>query len=266
MFIYKITIHPINQVYIGLDTKDSNKLYRWYDHLRTIKRCEPKTKLHMALKEYGPENASIDIIHNNVDTLFELICLEIFYISHYDSYRNGLNSSQGGDCWGHKDLHLLTEEELQFIKANLSSAFTDYNNNVKWANKTKEERLAMIREKMFLTPEAIAKRTETLKAWYAADPSRKQEKLDGLAKWRTDNPEKSKEICRRNGAKSAEVTNRPIKVEFPDGSVTIFNSQQEFKRQHNKDTQYLVKQTALGLDVKGYRAWKLDKDDLNEAT
>ena len=262
MFIYKITIQPKNLIYIGLDTKSSSKLYRWREHLRNSKKPSPKTKLVKALQEHGVENASVEVIHDNVGSLLELICLEIFYIDYYNSYRMGLNSSKGGDCWNHKDLQLLSEDEIKFIKSNLSSRFSEYNNNVKWANKTKEERLAMIREKMFLTPESIAKRTESLKEWYASDPQRKQDKLDGWARWREDNREKSKEICRINGAKSAEVVNIPLKVEFPDGSIKIFKSQQEFKRQHKMDCQYIVKQTKLGLNVKGYRAWKLNREDL----
>ncbi len=262
MFIYKITVQPNNLIYIGLDTKSSNKLYRWREHLRNSKKPNPKTKLLKAIQEHGVENTSVEVIHDNVGSLLELICLEIFYIDYYDSYRKGLNSSKGGDCWNHKDLHLLSEDEIKFIKSNLSSRFSEYNNNIKWANKTKEERLAMIREKMFLTPESIVKRTESLKEWYAADPQRKQDKLDGWARWREDNREKSQEICRTNGAKAADVVNRPLKVEFPDGSIKIFKSQQEFKRQHKMDCQYMVKQTALGLNVKGYRAWKLNKEDL----
>lgn len=186
------------------------------------------------------------------------------YIEQYDSYRNGLNSSKGGDGWGHHQLYLLSEEELRLLKENFGKTLTDYNNNVKWANTTKEERLAMIRESMFLTPESIAKRTESLKAWYEADPSRKATKLQAWKKWREDNPEKSKENCRKNGAKSADVTGKPIKVEFPDNSIRYFKNQQAFKRETGKTARYLIKQTLLGLDVNGYKAWFINKQDIDK--
>lgn len=260
MFIYKITVHPINQVYIGLDTKESNKLSRWKKHLQECQKKQ-ETKLQKALYKYGEANSSIEVIHDNVASIFELACLEIFYIEKYDSYRNGLNSTRGGDAWNHKDIRLLSEEEIQTIKVVLGHRFSEYNKNVKWANMTKEERLDMIREKMFLTPEAIAKRTETLKKWYAEDPSRKAEKLAALKKWRDENPEKSKETCRKNGAKAIEVISKPIKVEFPDGTTKVYMNQEVFNRETGKYAQYMLKQTALGLSVKGYRAWFIDKDD-----
>ena len=43
MFIYKITVVPLNQVYIGLDTKPSYKLSRWKTH-QEIANKNPKTK------------------------------------------------------------------------------------------------------------------------------------------------------------------------------------------------------------------------------
>ena len=118
MYIYKITVLPINQVYIGLDTGDSKKLKRWKQHLNDCQKKQD-TKLQKALYHYGVNQSKIEVIHDNVQSIFDLLNLEIMYIQQYDSYKNGLNSTPGGDGWGHKDLLLLSEQEMELLKCHL---------------------------------------------------------------------------------------------------------------------------------------------------
>jgi len=92
MFIYKVTNLTNNKIYIGktIHTLETRKL----QHIRESKK--PTFKFHRALKKYGIDNFSWEVIFecNNEDDLNNK---EVEFIQIFDSYNNGYNMTLGGD-------------------------------------------------------------------------------------------------------------------------------------------------------------------------
>ena len=88
--IYKISF-PSKKVYIG-QTYDIKK--RWREHLTdTIKE---DFKISRALRKYKTTIDCFEVIEDNILTQEEANAREIYWISFYDSYKNGYNSTIGG--------------------------------------------------------------------------------------------------------------------------------------------------------------------------
>lgn len=105
--IYIITNSINNKVYIG-QTIQSLKS-RWYEHCR--KACsENEANMHIkrAILKYGKENFIIRELEKcNIEELDER---EIYYISLYNSYIEGYNTTKGGKS-GAKPLKLDREQQ-----------------------------------------------------------------------------------------------------------------------------------------------------------
>ena len=89
MYIYKITVLPLNKVYIGFDTKPSYKLSRRTVYIKEPRKLLPITKLHKAMKLYGIDNCIIKIEQDNILTIGQLALSEIKLVKQYNSYQNG---------------------------------------------------------------------------------------------------------------------------------------------------------------------------------
>lgn len=251
MFIYKITVIPLNQVYIGLDTKPSYKLSRWKTHCKeALIKCQ--TKLHKAIKNYGIKNCSIEIVEDNFTSLGKLALAEIEYIKKFNSLKNGLNSTPGGDGLGKHDLYQLSEEEISKIKLALGESFRDYNKNVKWANTSEEDRKNLT--KHLHTEEIYKKKSETLKKFYKKNPSVAKDKVIGIKKWQQENQTEMKEKNKINSLKGAAKISKKLKVELETGEVLYFTSKSEFQRQTGQWAKTVLEKTALGIFHNGYKA------------
>lgn len=254
MFIYKITVIPLNQVYIGLDTKPSYKLSRWKEHCKESQgRC--KTKLHKAMAQYGIENCTIEVIKDKFDCIGKLALAEIEFIKKFDSYNNGLNSTPGGDGLGKHELYLLTDEEISKIKLALGDNFRNYNKNVKWANTSSEDRKHMT--KHLNSPEIIKTRTETLRKFYKSNPDAKKHKGIKIKEWQVQNLEKVKEQNRINSAKGVAKVSKKLKVELETGEVLYYPSKSEFQRKTGQWAKTVIDKTKLGIFYNGYKAWEI---------
>lgn len=254
MFIYKITVVPLNQVYIGLDTKSAYKLSRWNKHQEEAKsRC--RTKLHSAMNKYGIENCTIEIIEDGFDSIGKLALAEINYIKQYDSYRNGLNSTPGGDGLGRHDLASLSSIEIAQIRVALSENFSEYNKNIKWANTTPSERKELTSH--LHNAQVYKKKSDTLKKFYEAHPDIKKDKGTSIKQWQIENKEQMKENNRINSLKGAAKVSKKIVVEKEDGTVLNFNSKSEFNRRTGLWANTIIKKTKDGSFYGGYRI----KDD-----
>ena len=90
--IYKITNKINNQSYIG-QSVDIEK--RKKEHLRNISDYNLNNSIYQALRKYGQENFSFEVLEEcNKE---ELNDKEVYWISFYDSYNNGYNMTPGGD-------------------------------------------------------------------------------------------------------------------------------------------------------------------------
>lgn len=250
MFIYKITVIPLNQVYIGLDTEPVYKKARWKDHCRECKK-ETKRKLHLAMKVYGINQCNYEVVEDGFTSMGSLALAEIKYIEEYDSYKNGLNSSRGGDGLGHKNWNLLTEEEILTIKTKLGEHFKEYNKK-KWNDTTPEQRKNMV--KNAFTPEVNKKRAESLKEFYKANPQSIDNKVSKILEWQKNNKELHRAIAKSNGAKGAAKVSKRLEIEKEDGTILFFNSKSEFQRQTGQWAATILKKTKNGEFHNGYKA------------
>lgn len=91
--VYKITNKVNNKVYIG-------KTYigyqnRWKGHTIDAYRNDKDTKLYRAIRKYGEESFTIELLGRYESGVLEQ--KEREYIKEYDSFHNGYNSTIGGD-------------------------------------------------------------------------------------------------------------------------------------------------------------------------
>lgn len=93
--VYKITNKINNKVYIGITSKGISA--RWKEHLWNAEHGCP-FKLHNALRKYGKENFTIELI-DFCNSWEELTEKEKYYIAQYKSTEDefGYNLTEGGD-------------------------------------------------------------------------------------------------------------------------------------------------------------------------
>jgi len=104
MLIYKITNKINNKCYIGQTIKTAEE--RWKEHKRNINinhpNCINKT-LYKAMRKYGIENFTFEVLQDNIETYEQLDKAEIYWIDYYNSFVKGYNETFGGQQY-HKML------------------------------------------------------------------------------------------------------------------------------------------------------------------
>jgi len=104
--IYKATNIINNKVYVGFTSLAPEE--RVSAHLKNVKTID--TKFYNAIKKYGKENFLWEIIYQSLDYEHTLKVMENYFIIEYDSFKNGYNSTLGGEgCPGRRD----TPEQIQ---------------------------------------------------------------------------------------------------------------------------------------------------------
>jgi len=253
MFIYKITVVPLNQIYIGLDTKPEYKKSRWKTHCKES-IADPKGKLHIAINKYGKENCVYEVLENGFTSTSQLALAEISYIKEYNSYYNGLNSTPGGDGLNN-DLTTFSEDEVKLIREALGEKWRVFNQQ-KWADTTEEQRKEMMRH--CHTVEANLNRAETLKNYYDSVPGAKEKHSSGIKQWQKENPELANKFRIQNGLKGAEKTSKKVTVLRDDGNIEVYNSVSEFQR---KTGQWMTSIRAKSAKDEFHNGYKLKDNE-----
>lgn len=96
MWIYKITNLVNGKCYIGITT---NLEYRWHCH-KTAPSCPSlKSPLYSAMRKYGIDNFSFEIVEEGIQDIITLGEKERYYIKKYHSHisENGYNLTWGGE-------------------------------------------------------------------------------------------------------------------------------------------------------------------------
>lgn len=94
MVVYQVQNNVNDKRYIGLTTMGIEE--RWKCHIRDMKKHKD-IKFYRAMNKYGAENFTISILEDGIKDLETLNEREIHWIKYYDSYRNGYNSTTGGE-------------------------------------------------------------------------------------------------------------------------------------------------------------------------
>lgn len=104
MLIYKITNKINNKCYIGQTIKTAEQ--RWKEHQTHAfgsHENDRKKILYRAIRKYGIENFTFEVIQDNIQTQEQLDKAEIYWIDYYNSFIDGYNATFGGQKY-HKIL------------------------------------------------------------------------------------------------------------------------------------------------------------------
>ena len=254
MFIYKITVLPLNKIYIGLDTRKPYKQSRWKSHCRDSVH-DPKGKLHQAMHQYGIDNCTYEIVEDNFNSVASLALAEIKFIADYNSYNDGLNGTLGGDGLGKHDLTKFTDDEIIAIRAALGLKWKLYN-AAKWKNTSPIQRESMMQH--LSAPAVIDKRIVTQKLYYAANPDAKEKHSAGLIKYMTENKDSHAANARKNGYKSITKCAKQLTVQKEDGTEIIYASIASFTRETGIIFATLKSKSSETQYFSGYKIIKIE--------
>ena len=110
--VYKITNQLTNKVYIGWSSKPVD--IRWAEHVSDALKNRDNRKFYNAIRKYGPNVWNTEVICE-VESKDEAKSKEIEYITEYNSYYDGYNSTFGGD--GNNGIIMSPESNLARSKA-----------------------------------------------------------------------------------------------------------------------------------------------------
>lgn len=113
-FIYKVTNNQDGKIYIGQTSGTVEK--RLLEHFQESTTNNKNRPFHKAIREYGKENFSVDIIEQVDDSL--LNDREKYWIQYFHSYMgddnsNGYNATRGGDGSLTYDYRIIVKDYLQ---------------------------------------------------------------------------------------------------------------------------------------------------------
>ena len=92
--VYKITNNINGKVYVGKSKRLPS--IRWAEHQRYAREANRTNLIYLAIRKYGIENFSFEVIENNIpDSL--LAQKECEYIKQFNSFHNGYNETVGGE-------------------------------------------------------------------------------------------------------------------------------------------------------------------------
>ena len=123
--IYRHMNRVTKKSYIGFTKRTMG--VRWKQHLKASR--SKKSKFYNALRTYPPSKWDSTVLVQNVPALFKN-AFERYWINFYDSYRNGYNSTLGGD--GGRDTPTSQEVKEKISRANKGKKrnFSDKERNI----------------------------------------------------------------------------------------------------------------------------------------
>jgi group I intron endonuclease len=200
--IYKSTNTINGKSYIGF-TNNYDRRIRAHKQVST----NPKTYFHKAINKHGWDNFDWNIIYQSTDRDHTLNEMESYFITEYDTFNNGYNSTMGGDAPGmirhpdakpNKDYGYIlydpdgneyeTNNIQQFCREhNLKNEYMyrlcngiipSYNG---WTGYTTSEKQEL--KKKQRTVNKLSKRQKPLYTWIITDPDGNEYKVKSLDKF-----------------------------------------------------------------------------------
>ena len=127
--IYKYQNKQNGHIYIGKSVDIKRRQYAHKSSAYNEKTSDYNSQFHKAIRKYGGIDAfDFEVIAEVTPEEYTpdfLNQLEKFFIKYYDSYKNGYNATEGGDCeFGDNRVHkgssngraLLNEEDVKYIR------------------------------------------------------------------------------------------------------------------------------------------------------
>lgn len=133
-YIYRIYNDINSKSYIGLTTNTVET--RWKKHLANSSIVD--YHIYRAMRKYGVEHFFIEAIEQVEDALLNQ--REKYWISHYDSYYNGYNETQGGEgnqIYDKNQIYQLWDKgysiqeiasQIECVRSTVYEALLDYSN------------------------------------------------------------------------------------------------------------------------------------------
>lgn len=107
MLIYKATSATTGKVYIGQTSQNLQE--RINQHNSHAYGCQYNYHFHNAIRKYGVNDFDYEIIEDNIASKDILNEREKYWISYYNSYYEGYNSTMGGDGSVRRDDELIAK-------------------------------------------------------------------------------------------------------------------------------------------------------------
>jgi len=135
MIVYKITNKVNGTSYVGQTTLTTEK--RWESHLKAAKYKRDNSAILSAIRKYGEENFTIEII-DTADSIEELNKKEIFWISKSNTLApNGYNLKLGGNQGG-KNSEEAKKKQSDAVKAKYCNGYISPRCGKKLSEQTKQ--------------------------------------------------------------------------------------------------------------------------------
>ena len=116
--IYKVTNKINNKVYIGQSINPIEE--RWQRHCNDALHNILDTHFARAIRKYGPESFTIELLDDTATSQDELTLKEHNYIQKFDSIKNGYNETDATNKCGGNTYLSKTPEELEEIGYKIS--------------------------------------------------------------------------------------------------------------------------------------------------
>ena len=136
MFIYKATSATTGKVYIGQTTQTLQE--RISQHNSHAYGHQYNYHFHNAIRKYGAKDFTYEIIEDGIKSAETLNERERYWISYYNSYYDGYNSTMGGDGTVRRDDELIvklfneghtTQEICEITGYNRQTVYKSYSVN-----------------------------------------------------------------------------------------------------------------------------------------
>jgi group I intron endonuclease len=196
MYVYKITNDITGDFYVGKTIRSLDARYR--QHKNDSKRGS-ETIIHRAMRKYGFENFSIEVLEE-VDS--DLDNREVYWISELDPLYNMTSGGEGGDT-------SKSTKYQEYMK--LHSELMSGENNPFYGKRHTEETKLLISEK------------------------KKGTKMSAETKRKISKANIGKKMSAESIAKTSEANSKTYYLTDPEGNDIIVSNLSEFCREHNLD-------------------------------
>ena len=174
MFIYKATSATTGKVYIGQTSQTLQD--RTSQHNSHAFGHQYNYHFHNAIRKYGAEDFTYEVIEDGIKSVEILNERERYWISYYNSYYDGYNSTMGGDGTVRRDDELIvklfkdgytTQEICEITGYNRQTIYRSYGvNGLTEENGTRKNE--QIRERCSRAVEQYSLDGEYIKTWRSA--------------------------------------------------------------------------------------------------